>query len=140
YVISLPYVLWRAGTRSVVAALWEIDDRIAMPFMRRFYTLLGAESARDALRLTQLECVGNRLPACALIDTSDPVCWSGFQLYGDGRVGRGGRDHGWHFRVHQQQTGGVRNRAGRARRQDSSNSFFHPGDRGGMDAAADSGS
>src|SRR5262249_37346602 len=88
YVISLPYVLWRAGTRSVVAALWEIDDRIAMPFMRRFYTLLGAESARDALRLTQLECVGNRLPACALIDTSDPVCWSGFQLYGDGRVGR----------------------------------------------------
>jgi CHAT domain-containing protein len=86
YVISVPYALWRAGARSVLAALWEIDDRVAMAFMRRFYTLLATGSARDALRLTQLECVQNRLPGCCLTDTSDPVCWSGFQLYGDGRI------------------------------------------------------
>ena len=83
-VLSLPYTLWRAGARTVLAPLWEIDDAVALPFMTRFYELLESMSPRAALQQVQRECLDGRLPGCVAPDTADAVCWAGFQLYGDG--------------------------------------------------------
>ncbi len=83
-VLSVPYTLWRAGARTVIAPLWEIDDAVAMPFMTRFYELLESMAPRAALQAVQRECLERRLPGVAA-DTADPIYWAGFQLYGDGR-------------------------------------------------------
>ena len=83
-VLSLPYTLWRAGARTVLAPLWEIDDAVALPFMTRFYDLLASMSPRDALQHVQRECLQRTLPGCAVADVADPIHWAVFQLYGDG--------------------------------------------------------
>ena len=51
--------------------------------MTRFYTQLQTCSRSEALRRTQLACIGNRLPGCADVDTSAPAYWAGFNLYGN---------------------------------------------------------
>lgn len=83
WILSLPETLCRAGAHSVLASLWEADDRIAGAFMQRFYANLARLSRAEALREVQLACLHNQL--CLGIDTSDPIFWAGFYLFGDYR-------------------------------------------------------
>jgi CHAT domain-containing protein len=83
WIISLPETLWRSGTQSILGCLWEIDDRVAVSFMTRFYEYLDKFPRDEALCLTQLCCLEGRLPNCNSDDTSSPVFWAGFNLYGD---------------------------------------------------------
>jgi CHAT domain-containing protein len=81
WIFSLPEALCRAGAQSVLACLWESDDRTAAAFMQRFYTNLAQLSRAEAVREAQLACLRNQLEPG--IDTSDPVFWAGFYLFGD---------------------------------------------------------
>jgi hypothetical protein len=81
WIFSLPDTLCRAGARSVLASLWEADDRVAGRFMQRFYANLARMPRGEALREVQLACLRNQL--CPGIDTSDPIFWAGFYLFGD---------------------------------------------------------
>lgn len=85
WIISVPETLWRSGTQSILACLWEVYDPVAVSFMTRFYYYLNRYPRDEALRRTQLECIECRLPNCHNIDTSNPLFWAGFNLYGDYR-------------------------------------------------------
>jgi CHAT domain-containing protein len=83
WILSLPETLCRAGAHSVLASLWEADDRIAGVFMQRFYANLARLSRAEALCEVQRACLHNQL--CPEFDTSDPIFWAGFYLFGDAR-------------------------------------------------------
>lgn len=83
WVISLPETIWRAGAHSILASLWEVDDRVAVAFMTSFYEKSQQMSRAEALRQTQIECLKNQLPECLRIDTSSAFYWAGYTLYGD---------------------------------------------------------
>lgn len=83
WIISLPETLWRSGTQSILGCLWEVYDRVAVSFMTTFYHYLETYPRDEALRQTQLKCLQNLLPNCHGIDTTSPVFWAGFNLYGD---------------------------------------------------------
>jgi CHAT domain-containing protein len=82
WVISLPETLWRAGAQTVLACLWEVDDRLAVAFMARFYSYLDNFPRAEALRRTQLDCLQGTLPGYTG-DASHPFYWAGYTLYGD---------------------------------------------------------
>jgi tetratricopeptide (TPR) repeat protein len=82
WIVSLPETLLRAGAGSILACLWPVHDRVAKDFVTCFYNELQTCSRSEALRRTQLACIGNRLPGCADLDTSAPAYWAGFNLYG----------------------------------------------------------
>jgi CHAT domain-containing protein len=65
-----------AGAPSVVATLWQVDDRASAALMDRFYAgfATGATKAH-ALRAAQFE---------ALRELGDPFFWAAYQLTGDG--------------------------------------------------------
>lgn len=84
WIISLPETLWRAGTQSILGSLWEVDDKIAISFMARFYDYLDKFPRDEALRRTQLDCLEGSLPNCGA-ETFNPKFWAGFNLYGDYR-------------------------------------------------------
>lgn len=94
-VLSLPETFCRAGVHSVLAGLWEVDDRVAINFMARFYSYLKKAPRDEALRQTQLDWLNNRDPApdspldeYGKIDTTAPFYWAGYTLYGEpGRLG-----------------------------------------------------
>lgn len=77
-IISLPETLWRAGTDSVLASLWPVDDVVAVRFMTRFHDYLGAMDRAEALRRTQCDCLAGLLGDEALTS----FFWAGFVLYG----------------------------------------------------------
>jgi CHAT domain-containing protein len=88
WIISLPNTLRQAGAQSVLASLWEIDDRFAVSFMSRFYEHLVHHPRDEALRLTQLNCIHrtNTIVGAfgnTAVDTSDPFYWASYVLYGD---------------------------------------------------------
>jgi CHAT domain-containing protein len=64
-----------AGARSIVASLWQVDDRATGQLMSAFYDALrrGADK-RDALRASQL---------AALKTTPHPFFWAAFGLTGE---------------------------------------------------------
>jgi CHAT domain-containing protein len=75
---SLVQAFLMAGAKSVVAALWKVDDDSTADLMKQFYThfALGEDKAaalRDA-KLDVLNQLGKR----------SPVYWAGFILTGDG--------------------------------------------------------
>ncbi len=75
---SLVQAFLMAGAKSVVAALWKVDDDSTADLMKHFYTHLGqgegkATALRDA-KLDMLKQLGKRAP----------VYWAGFTLTGDG--------------------------------------------------------
>ena len=78
WVISLPETLLRAGCGSVLAALWQVDDRGATEFMTCFYTHLKTQRRDRALQSAQLACLAAGGAA------ADPAAWAGFVLYGSG--------------------------------------------------------
>ena len=84
WIISLPETLWRAGAASVFGCLWKVYDTVAAAFMDRFYYYLSENMSLDeALQATQIDCLNTNLKGCGSdIDTTDPLIWSGFNLYG----------------------------------------------------------
>jgi CHAT domain-containing protein len=71
-----------AGARSVVASLWQVDDRSTSVLMKRFYSYLAKGKARaNALRLAKLDFI-RQYKQDAL-----PYFWAGFTLHGDSLSG-----------------------------------------------------
>jgi CHAT domain-containing protein len=65
-----------AGSRSIVASLWKVDDLATSQLMIRFYQNMGKTDRRDALRKAQLETKKNY---------PHPYYWASFQLTGSAR-------------------------------------------------------
>jgi CHAT domain-containing protein len=67
-----------AGSRAVVASLWDVDDRATRDFMRHFYRgLETGQPVADALRRAQV---------AAREERPEPFYWAGFVVIGDGDV------------------------------------------------------
>ncbi len=79
YVASLAEAFWLAGSRSVVASLWAVNDESTSILMTEFYKALQAGSSKAAaLRKAQMAVRANAKFA-------HPYFWSGFVLFGDWR-------------------------------------------------------
>jgi CHAT domain-containing protein len=75
--VGLTRALIYAGTPSVVASLWAVEDEATWLLMERFYThLKDGLSKAEALRLAQIE---------VRAEYPNPYYWAGFVLGGDGR-------------------------------------------------------
>jgi CHAT domain-containing protein/Tfp pilus assembly protein PilF len=67
-----------AGTRSVLAALWNINDRSTSEFMRHFYGYLAdGLPKQEALRRAKIRMLHSK--------DSPPYHWAAFVLIGEGR-------------------------------------------------------
>ena len=74
-VIGLSRAFMYAGSPSVIASLWNVDDEATQQLMVAFYTHLRAgESKAEALRAAQVE-TRQKYP--------NPYYWAGFVLSGD---------------------------------------------------------
>jgi CHAT domain-containing protein len=79
YVASLAEAFWIAGSNTVVASLWPVDDVSTGQLMTKFYERLKAGDGRaEALRNAQLAVQQDPR-------FSHPYYWSGFLLFGDYR-------------------------------------------------------
>jgi len=68
-----------AGAKSVVASLWDADDRSTATLMTHFYQHIAAgESVADSLQKAQLEILTE------FGSDAKPYFWSGFTVIGDG--------------------------------------------------------
>jgi len=84
--IGLTWAFLSAGARSVVASLWQVDDRATADLMVRFYRHLRAGMAKnDALRAAQLELLRGENREEPYPADSAPYYWAAFQLIGDWR-------------------------------------------------------
>ena len=63
-----------AGTPSVLASLWKVDDRATSRLMTTFYENLKTHDKAKALQLAQLDMIKEGL---------SPFYWGAFCLYGD---------------------------------------------------------
>ena len=80
--MGLTRVLFYAGAQSVVSSLWEVGDRAAAEFMRRFYDhLFRGESKALALRSAKLRMLESGY--------RHPFYWAAFVLHGDALTGIG---------------------------------------------------
>ena len=78
---SLSRAFFSAGARSVLAALWKVDDKATADLMVRFYHhLLRGSSKDEALRLAQLEVLAGTAG-----ELRAPYFWAAFQVSGDWR-------------------------------------------------------
>jgi CHAT domain-containing protein len=74
--VGLTRAFFFAGTPTVIASLWRVDDEATAILMERFYRHLQAGLGKAAaLRQAQLDM---------LVDYPDPYYWAGFVLSGDG--------------------------------------------------------
>lgn len=73
-VVGLTRGFLYAGSRSIVASLWKVDDEATAYLMTRFYGALKGTSKREALRLAQIE-TRKKYP--------HPYYWAAFQLTGE---------------------------------------------------------
>jgi tetratricopeptide (TPR) repeat protein len=77
--LSLTRAFLHAGARTVLASLWDLDDRSAADFIEQFYGhLRDGRSAADALRRTQRAFIGSDRAA-----QRHPYRWAPFVLIGD---------------------------------------------------------
>ncbi len=78
-IMNLARAFLMAGARSVVASLWDVDDRSSAALMTRFYAHIAkGETVADSLRAAQsdyLKEFGNNIPA---------YFWAGWTVIGDG--------------------------------------------------------
>jgi CHAT domain-containing protein len=78
-IMNLARAFLTAGARSVVASLWDVDDRSTATLMESFYEhLRNGESVTGALRQAQLDFIKN------YGDKAKPNLWAGFEVIGDG--------------------------------------------------------
>ena len=79
--MSIGRAFHAAGARSVVSALWPIDDKATATFMTRFYAALHGGSPKvEALRQAQLSFIHSEAGNERL---ASPLFWAAFQLSGD---------------------------------------------------------
>jgi CHAT domain-containing protein/tetratricopeptide (TPR) repeat protein len=77
-IVGLTRAFFYAGARSVVSALWNLNDRFAADFVERFYQEIGAgHSPEEALRRTKVAYVDHP-------QYSHPFYWSSLVITGDG--------------------------------------------------------
>lgn len=77
---SFAFAFIGAGSRNVVASLWNADDEAARAMSRLFHQHLRAGATPAlALRETQLTMLRSSDPRLRA-----PLAWSGYQLYGSG--------------------------------------------------------
>jgi CHAT domain-containing protein/Flp pilus assembly protein TadD len=76
-----------AGTPSVVASLWSVDDAATALLMTDFYRALGSEDKAAALRRAQLQLVaaGRAARGGEAMFRAHPSEWAAFILVGDPR-------------------------------------------------------
>lgn len=72
-VVGLTRGFLYAGSRSIVASLWSVDDQATATLMKSFYENLSSQTKREALRLAQLK-TREAFP--------HPFYWAAFQLTG----------------------------------------------------------
>jgi CHAT domain-containing protein len=78
--IGLSRAFFYAGARSVVATLWNLNDRFAAEFVERFYRELNTGiNAEEALRRAKAAYVNDP-------NYSHPFYWSSLVLLGDGTL------------------------------------------------------
>ncbi len=78
-VLGVAAAFFAAGARSLVASIWEVDDRVTAELMERFYDgLAGGKTVAAALRAAQLDIRKSK---------PHPFYWAGFVVIGDGDVG-----------------------------------------------------
>lgn len=65
-----------AGTPTVMASLWPIDDAVSSSFMIGFYEALGIDGKAEALATIQRQFIQNP-------NTSHPFYWAAFSVIGD---------------------------------------------------------
>lgn len=75
--IGLNQAFLAAGTPTVMASLWPIDDRVSSRFMSGFYQkLLSARGKAHALAAMQRQFIRNT-------ETAQPFYWAAFTVIGD---------------------------------------------------------
>jgi CHAT domain-containing protein len=78
-IMNLARAFLTAGAKSVVASLWEVDDRSTATLMESFYGHLAAGmQVREALRQAQLDFIRD------YGEKAQPYYWAGFEVIGDG--------------------------------------------------------
>ena len=76
--VGLTRAFFYAGSRAVLAALWNVNDRFSAEFTERFYREIRAgRSSDDALRRAKLAFIAHP-------QFSHPFYWSSLVLSGDG--------------------------------------------------------
>jgi CHAT domain-containing protein len=76
--LSLNWAFNRAGARSTVISLWDVNDYASALIMSAFYRNLSRGISKpEALRLAQLEYINTHDELM-----SDPYYWAGFVYYG----------------------------------------------------------
>jgi CHAT domain-containing protein len=73
-VLGLPRAFMFAGTPSVVASLWKVDDKATAELMKAFYGNLKTMDKAEALRQAQVSMIKQG---------KSPFYWAAFCLYGD---------------------------------------------------------
>jgi len=78
-VMNLARAFLIAGARSVVASLWDVDDRSTATLMESFYEhLKGGLTVNEALRQAQRDFIKD------YGEKARPNLWAGFEVIGDG--------------------------------------------------------
>lgn len=72
-VVGLTRGFLYAGSRSIVASLWSVDDKATAALMQAFYENLASMNKREALRQAQIQ---------ARLAFPQPFFWAAFQLTG----------------------------------------------------------
>lgn len=88
--IGFRQTLLRAGTRSLLVSLWDVDDAATSLLMERFYRdYVGHDGKRGMSKTAALaeakRWVRTRTDGEGRRPFAHPVYWSGFVLYGDPR-------------------------------------------------------
>jgi CHAT domain-containing protein len=78
WIISVPEAFYRAGAGSVLGALWEVPDELAVDFMAQFYRNLKRHRRDKALQLAQIDCLRKVSSGSANVRF-----WANFNLYGN---------------------------------------------------------
>jgi CHAT domain-containing protein len=77
--MNLARAFLTAGARSVVASLWDVDDRSTATIMESFYEhLKEGSNVNEALQKAQRDFVKD------YGDKAKPELWAGFEVIGDG--------------------------------------------------------
>lgn len=78
-IMNLARAFLTAGAKSVVASLWDVQDRSTATLMEGFYQHLAkGESIATALRSSQVEFIKT------YGEKANPSLWAGFEVIGDG--------------------------------------------------------
>jgi CHAT domain-containing protein len=75
-VVGLTRGFLYAGSNSIIASLWKVDDIATSQLMAEFYSRIGKTDKREALRKAQLTVRARY---------KHPYFWAAFQLTGNAR-------------------------------------------------------